>query len=134
MQLINDWPKRAAQAKWGVAILAKETGVSLSTLNRYFLKVMRQSPREWVNGFRMREARELLVNGGPLSIKEICKLLGYASQHHFSFAFKKHHGYPPSLHWQKAESRKQKTENRKQKTENRKQMPDAGIMPCMMTI
>jgi len=36
-------------------------------------------------------------------VQETATALGYASQHHFSAAFRKHHGYPPRLHRKKME-------------------------------
>ena len=63
----------------------------------------------------MRCARELLADG--TSVKETAALLGYQNQHHFSFAFKKKHGYAPSRHWKKVEEEKRKAESRKQNAE-----------------
>ena len=93
---MTGWPTRAADANWCITTLAKNCHVSISTLERHFQEAMRQCPRDWLNDERMRRARELLCD--HTSVKETAILLGYKKQHHFSLAFKKHHGYPPSLH------------------------------------
>ena len=103
---INDWPERARHANWCVATLAKNCGVSPSSLERHFQETLGECPREWLNVERMRQACELLCD--HTSAKEAAILLGYRNQHHFSHAFKKLHGYPPSLHSKKLEDRELK--------------------------
>jgi len=99
---ITNWPKRAAEARWCCAALAKDCHVSLTTLERHFQETMRQCPRAWLNEERQRRACELLTDGS--TVKEVANLLGYKNQHHFSFAFKKHQGFAPSLHRKKIEN------------------------------
>ena len=103
LQGINDWSERAAAAQWSCAGLAKNCHASLATLERHFQDAMRQCPRDWLNDERMRRARELLCD--HTSVKETSILLGYKSQHGFSLAFKKHHGYSPSEHQMRMENR-----------------------------
>jgi len=93
LQATANWPERAAGVHWCVATLAKQLHVSVSTLERFFHEAMKQCPREWINAERMRRARELLCDHS--SVKETAMLLCYQSQHSFSLAFKKYHGYPP---------------------------------------
>lgn len=106
---ITDWLERAQRANWCIATLAKDCGMSLSTLERHFQVTMGQCPREWLNAERMRWARELLCDNA--SVKETASRLGYLNQHHFSFAFKKHHGHPPSRHEREVRTAGQKVTN-----------------------
>ncbi len=103
MMKITDWPERAAGALWCITTLAANCNASISTLERHFHETLHQCPRDWLNTERQRRARELLC--GNVSVKETAILLGYKSQHHFSFAFRKHHGHPPSLHLEKVKLR-----------------------------
>lgn len=94
LRTINDWPERAALVRWCVTTLAKDCGVSISTLERYFRETMGTGPYDWLNTERMRRARELLQDDS--SVKETASELGFKTAQHFSLAFKKYHGYPPS--------------------------------------
>ena len=108
---------RAAQARWCVATLARQQGVSLATVERFFHDTLRQCPRAWLAEDRMRCARELLVDGEK--VKETARILAYKNQHHFSFAFKKHHGYPPSQHERIVTGGGQKTETQQPEVKTR---------------
>lgn len=108
---IKDWPERAVRANWCVATLAKDCKVSPSTLARHFTAEFGMCPHEWMNEPRMRVAGELLVNRIEMSVKEISVLMGYANQHAFSLAFKKHHSHTPSEHRKRTADPK-KMENR----------------------
>lgn len=119
---IKDWPERIGRAKWCVAILAKECKVSISTLERYFKETMLKTPHEWMNEEFMRPAREFLAKG--LSVKETANELDY-NQHHFSLAFKKHHGYPPSEH------RKRMADPKMMEDGGDRRLPKVGhVTPC----
>lgn len=69
------------------AALARELGISLSTLKKVFWK-RPQSIYEIINSLRMEKARELLY-GSDLSISEISTLVGCHDQSHFTKLFKK---------------------------------------------
>ncbi|MEI9963256.1 MAG: AraC family transcriptional regulator [Limisphaerales bacterium] len=91
---IQNWLELARQAKWSAAALAKQCGVSVRTLERYFLKKFNKSPRLWLAEHRQKQAIELLHDGS--TVKETANYLDYKTQHHFSREFKKNSGYPPS--------------------------------------
>ena len=91
---IQNWTERAWQAKWSASALAKECGVTIRTLERFFLKKFSKSPRLWLAEQRQKQAIKLLHNGS--TVKEIANHLDYKTQHHFSREFKKSSGYPPS--------------------------------------
>ena len=69
--------------------------ISESSLQRAFLKHFQESPKQYLNRFRMNRALELLKDN-TFSIKEIASLCGFADEKYFSRAFKKTYGYPPS--------------------------------------
>ena len=96
LQMITDWPERTGCALWCIDTLAKNCGVSVSTLERFFHATHDQCPHAWMNAERMRRARELLER--PERIKHITTLLGYEHAQNFCSAFTKFHGYSPKEH------------------------------------
>jgi AraC-like DNA-binding protein len=91
---IQNWPQLAPEVKWSASALAKKCGVSVSTLERYFLKKTGKSPKVWMTEQRQREAAELLHGGS--SVKEIAAYLGYKHPSHLTNEFKKHWGHCPT--------------------------------------
>jgi len=71
------------------------TGRSLATFKRDFKSLFGMPPHAWLMQQRLNKAHELLrVNG--LSVWDIFEEVGFKDYTHFSFAFKKAFGYPPS--------------------------------------
>ncbi|KMQ62667.1 AraC family transcriptional regulator [Chryseobacterium sp. BLS98] len=70
------------------------TGRSLATFKRDFEKIFGTAPRKWLLEKRLQEARYLLERGSKAS--DIYLDLGFEDLSHFSFAFKKQYGLPPS--------------------------------------
>jgi len=70
------------------------TGRSLATFKRDFERIFGTAPRKWLLEKRLQEARYLLEKGNKAS--DIYLDLGFEDLSHFSFAFKKHYGLPPS--------------------------------------
>ncbi|WP_374464628.1 helix-turn-helix domain-containing protein [Chryseobacterium sp.] len=71
------------------------TGRSLSAFKRDFQKIFGIPPRQWLQHRRLKEAHFLLTQKGK-SVSDIYLDLGFENLSHFSFAFKKQFGYPPS--------------------------------------
>ena len=94
LNYIQDWTGLARRANWSVAGLAGLCGVSERTVRRYIRKNMRQAPKTWLAGQRLKEAKELLCDGS--SVKEVASLLGYAYPSTFAREFKKQTGRCPS--------------------------------------
>jgi AraC family transcriptional regulator len=94
LQYIQNWPMLAQKANWSAAILAKECGVSLRTLERYFNKTFSKSPHDWLSGDRHQRAIALLQSGD--AVKGIAAYLGYKHATHFSREFKVHYGRCPT--------------------------------------
>jgi AraC-like DNA-binding protein len=89
-----NWPELARQANGSVAKLAKLCGVSVRTLERYFLKNMGKKPKTWLVEQRQKQAIQLLRNGA--SVKVTASLLGYRFAHHFSREFRNYWGCCPT--------------------------------------
>ena|SRR5215469_7549124 len=90
---IENWDELADQAKWSVARLAKQCGVSPRTIERYFLEHKRKSPKVWLNEKRQQNAVELLRKG--YSVKETADRLRYRWESTFSREFTKYWGFSP---------------------------------------
>ena len=69
--------------------------ISVSSLQRAFLKHLGVSPMQYVIKLRMDKALGLLMKN-ELSVREISSLCGFSDEKYFSRAFKKRYGYPPS--------------------------------------
>ncbi|WP_080776723.1 helix-turn-helix domain-containing protein [Chryseobacterium phocaeense] len=70
------------------------TGRSLAAFKRDFEKIFGTSPRKWLLEKRLQEAHYLLENGKKSS--DIYLDLGFEDLSHFSYAFKKQYGLPPT--------------------------------------
>jgi AraC-like DNA-binding protein len=79
---------------WTVAQLAKEAGLSRSVFFERFGRAVGVAPMEYLLGWRMALARDLLVRKGA-SVAEVAERVGYGSASTFSVAFHRHVGLPP---------------------------------------
>jgi AraC-like DNA-binding protein len=70
------------------------TGRSLATFKRDFEQIFHTSPSKWLLQRRLQEAHYLIKNGKAPA--DIYLDLGFEDLSHFSFAFKKMYGLPPS--------------------------------------
>ena len=91
---IKDWRPLAEQADWTPAKLAKLCGVSLSTLQRHFLKHIGRTPKAWLREERQKKALKSIQSG--LSVKEVAFQVGYTYPNQFSREFRKFWGYCPA--------------------------------------
>lgn len=91
---IPSWLDVGQEANWSVIALAKKSGVSVRTLERYFCEKLGRPPKIWLVEERQRQAIKLVIQG--LSIKQIATRLGYRYAHHFSRDFKAFWGFCPS--------------------------------------
>jgi len=71
------------------------TGRSLATFKRDFQKTFGMPPHAWLMQQRLQKAHEMLQTKG-LSALDVFEEVGFKDYTHFSFAFKKAFGYPPS--------------------------------------
>jgi AraC-like DNA-binding protein len=75
--------------------MANFTGRSLATFKRDFRKVSSLSPQRWLTEKRLSVAFDKIRNE-QRKASEVCFDVGFKSLSHFSIAFKKRYGFPPS--------------------------------------
>jgi AraC-like DNA-binding protein len=88
--------RRPAQA-WQVAELAAEVGLSRSAFAARFSALVGQPPLNYLAGWRMQLAAELLRTG-DLALSEVAERVGYGSEPAFSKAFKRRVGLGPGAY------------------------------------
>lgn len=81
-------------ADLSVGILAAQLGMSPYTFARLFKAKVESSPHSFVLSRRIQRAQLLL--GGALSLSEIALTVGFASQSHFTEAFRRRTGRTPA--------------------------------------
>lgn len=79
---------------WTVEGLARAAGLSRSSFFDRFARRVGMRPMEYLNGWRMAVAKDLLRQPG-LSLDEVAGRVGYGSAGSFSMAFSRHVGIPP---------------------------------------
>jgi len=79
-----------------VTSLAEAARMSRSAFAQRFAAAFGRPPMNLVHHVRMQRAAELLQYGA-LSIDQVAGHIGFASRSHFSRAFKRHTGLPPSV-------------------------------------
>jgi transcriptional regulator GlxA family with amidase domain len=84
--------------------LAAVAGLSPSRLRAVFQELMGTSPKQFVQERRVALARRLLADPS-LAIKEVATKTGFADAFHFSKAFRKIDGLPPSVYRRQAATR-----------------------------
>lgn len=75
--------------------LARELGMSVSTLQRLFKAAYGTSVMDFQRSERLRTARTLLLEDG-MTVGEVSYRCGYSTVSNFSSAFQRTFGYPPS--------------------------------------
>jgi AraC-like DNA-binding protein len=90
LQLMHASVERA----WTVSELARETGMSRSAFFDRFALSVGVRPMEYLLGWRMAVAKDLL-RGGNIALDEVARRVGYGSASTFSAAFRRHVGQPP---------------------------------------
>jgi AraC-like DNA-binding protein/tetratricopeptide (TPR) repeat protein len=75
--------------------LARESGLSSSTLNRRLSRIAGKSGSEFIREIRLRKAHEML-QGRSANISEVSYSVGFSSPAYFSACFHEYFGYPPS--------------------------------------
>jgi len=82
-------------ASLDIPMLASELGISVPTMRRRWLDLIKTPPSRYLHELRMREASRILVETN-LSVKQISKEVGYEDEFHFSRRFHAYTGMPPS--------------------------------------
>ena len=82
---------------WTVGELAREAGLSRSTFFDRFRREVGVSPMEYLLGWRMAIAKDLLC-GDSVSVGEVAQRVGYSSSSTFSVAFARQVGASPTTY------------------------------------
>jgi len=85
----------APDKPWTLVTLAREAGVSRTTLADRFAKVVGEPPLTYLTDWRMTLAADLLTNS-TATVGAVAHQVGYADAFGFSAAFKRVHGASPS--------------------------------------
>ena len=75
--------------------LAREAGLSSSTLNRRLNRIVGRSGNQFIRELRLRKAHEML-HGKSANVSEVSYEVGFSSPSYFSACFHEYFGYPPS--------------------------------------
>lgn len=75
--------------------IASYTGRSLASFKRDFKKVSNLSPQKWIMKKRL-EVAYILLKENKQKVQDICIEVGFKNPSHFSTAFKKQFGFPPT--------------------------------------
>ena len=89
-----DFVKENYQADITVKDIAKRTGLNRSYFGKVFKSATGKSPQQYLIGYRMGKAAELLKLTA-LPVAEVGRAVGYPNQLHFSRAFKGAYGVSP---------------------------------------
>ena len=79
---------------WTVSELARKSALSRSALFEQFTRTVGLPPMEYLQGWRMALAKDLLARE-DMALAEVAERVGYASASTFSTAFRRHVGHPP---------------------------------------
>jgi len=82
---------------WSLDGLARHVGLSRSALATKFRVGVGESPIRYLSGVRMRQAASELAGGG-LTLHEVARHAGYATDAAFAKAFKRQFGKPPGAY------------------------------------
>jgi AraC-like DNA-binding protein/tetratricopeptide (TPR) repeat protein len=74
--------------------LAREAGLSSSTLNRRLNRIAGKSGNQFIREIRLRKAHEML-QGKSVNVSEVSYAVGFSSPAYFSACFHEYFGYPP---------------------------------------
>jgi AraC-like DNA-binding protein len=93
-RVIEEMNRRLGEA-WTVESMAKVAGLSERRFRQVFPEIAAEAPKRFYDRLRLQQARELLQNG-ICNVGEAADQLGFSSPFHFSKAFRKEFGMPPS--------------------------------------
>ena len=81
-------------------LTVENVAISLCTNRTYlsnFINTQKNKTfNEWINGLRINEARQLLLNNPDMPILEVCELVGFSDKSNFGRHFTKITGYSPA--------------------------------------
>jgi AraC-like DNA-binding protein len=96
---------RQPERPWTLGTLAREVGMSRSTLARRFRGILGETPLLYLTRSRLHAAAELMRTEN-LSLSEVAARVGYQSEASFSRAFRQAIGTPPAAYRRAARARR----------------------------
>lgn len=87
------------------AHLSETTGIGVNRISQLVNQTFNLNFSDWINSYRIRESKELLITEMELSIKEIYYRVGFNSKSAFYNAFKKQTGLTPTAYRQEHKHR-----------------------------
>lgn len=101
---LNQWKELKIYLHFHVTIqdLSREIGINRTYLSNFINETYGTNFNNWINGLRIREAKQQILTSSKDSLSEIARKVGFADLTHFSKIFKKHEGISPS-DWKKKE-------------------------------
>lgn len=90
-----------------VADIAASANISPGECHRCFKSLLRTTPKDYLNSYRLSKSVELLRDPG-LSVTDIGNMTGYHFTSHFISSFKKKYGESPAKYRSKAACKKKK--------------------------
>ena len=90
-----DYIREHFAGRISVAELARASNLSVSALERRFRKHLGKTPHQFLTEVRLEQARRLLQQT-DLAVGSIALEVGFADHSHFTRAFSRYYGYPPS--------------------------------------
>ncbi len=83
------------------SLTVENVAASLSTnrtyLSNYINTQKKKTFNEWINGLRIDEAKNLMINEPGIPILEVCELVGFTDKSNFGRHFSKITGYSPAV-------------------------------------
>lgn len=92
---ILDFMENNYTSNLSIEEIAHYTGRSLASFKRDFKKISNLTPEKWLIRKRLEKAYELMQQGKK-KVVEVYAEVGFRNPSHFSTAFKKHFGIPPT--------------------------------------
>ena len=89
----KSWEQLAEQAHYRPHALARLSGISMRTLQRYFRDRYECTVSSWLRELRLERGRRKLLE--EESVKKVAFDLGYKQPSHFTRDFKERFGVPP---------------------------------------
>jgi transcriptional regulator GlxA family with amidase domain len=90
---VSDWEKLGRQAKFRCADMAALCSVSERQLERFFISILKERPKHWLQILRMRAALDMMEAG--YSTKAAAAELHFSGPSQFIRAFKKFYNKSP---------------------------------------
>lgn len=85
----------ASNCNFTMESLSEKFGYNKDYIRRIFKAEFKLTPMEYLNDFRVSQAKEILQSMPNYKIEQIAELCGFADQFYFSRFFKKHTGMSP---------------------------------------